>query len=157
MKTLLAWSLFLSVALHNVEEFGWPGGFPRWYRAYRPRFATSMTTRFFIIVNGIALLMCALAALFIANPFGVGLWLMFAALVAANTLFHVRGCLATKSYSPGTVTALALYVPLAVYGYAHYIATRQASVGTAVIALIMGASYQFWSNANHARRSRAEV
>jgi hypothetical protein len=154
-ETLLAWSLFICAALHITEEFLWPGGFVRWYRLYRPKFASSMTARFFVVVNGIALLMCALAAMFISSAYGVALWLTFAALLSANAIFHLRGCVATRSYSPGAITAAGLYVPLAIYGYSHYIGRHRASFATAVIALLMGASFQFWSNANHARRAES--
>jgi hypothetical protein len=157
METLLAWSLLVSAVLHITEEFAWPGGFVRWYRAYRPQFSGSMTTPFFVTVNGLAVALCAIAAAFISSPYGVSLWLTLAALFAANGLFHLRGSVSTHAYSPGMITAVGLYVPIAIYGYVHYIATQRASMGTAIIALLMGASFQFWSNANHVRRSRAQV
>lgn len=149
----LAWSLLAAATLHITEEFFWPGGFPNWYKRYRPQVAASMTTRFFVVMNAVLLVACALAGMYGYTPRGVGLWLTLAALLAANAWFHLRGTIATREYSPGLGTGLLLYVPLAIYGYLHAIKTGTASMPTAMVAFVIGCSYQFWSNANHRRRA----
>jgi hypothetical protein len=116
-----------------------------------------MTPAFFILVNALLLTLCATAGIFSASPRGVALWLTVAALSAANAIFHVYGSIASHSYSPGIITAVLLYLPLALYGFWQAIASRAASTGTALIALILGGSYQFWSNANHSRRARRRL
>lgn len=157
MSSLLGWALLPAVALHIIEEFVWPGGFVRWYRSWRPELAPSMTPVFFILVNTLLLALCATAAMFSASPHGVALWLTVAALMAANGIFHLYGSLASHGYSPGTITGVLLYLPLAIYGFWQALASGGASTGTAVIALLLGGSYQFWSNANHSRRARRRL
>jgi hypothetical protein len=41
-------------------------------------------------------------------------WLLFtlAAIILTNVLTHLAGCLATHSYSPGTISGLVLWLPL---------------------------------------------
>jgi Protein of unknown function with HXXEE motif len=116
-----------------------------------------MTPAFFILVNALLLALCTTAGIFSASPRGVALWLTVAALMAANGVFHVYGSMASHTYSPGTITGVSLYLPLAIYGFWHAQASGGASTGTAVIALILGGSYQFWSNANHSRRARRRL
>ena len=75
-------------------------------------------------------------------------------MLAANAVFHLRGYMATRRYSPGMITALGLYVPLATYGFMTTLQSGTASLATAAIAIALGVSYQFWSDANHRRRAR---
>jgi Protein of unknown function with HXXEE motif len=157
MGSLLAWALLPAAALHILEEFVWPGGFAPWYRPWRPKLAASMTPAFFILVNAVLLALCATAGIFSASPRGVALWLTVAALTAANGTFHVYGSISSHSYSPGTITGVLLYLPLALYGFSRALASGAASTGTAVIALLLGGLYQFWSNANHSRRARKRL
>jgi hypothetical protein len=151
----LAWSLLAVASLHIIEEFFWPGGFPDWYKRYRPQVASSMTTRFFVVMNAVLLVACALAGIYGMTRRGIGLWLTLAALLAANAWFHLLGTFATREYSPGLITGLALYVPLAIYGYFYALKTGVASLPTAVLAVVIGCSYQLWSNANHRRRAKS--
>jgi hypothetical protein len=52
---------------------------------------------------------------------------------------------------------LLLYVPIAGYGYVHYVRTGQASLATAAIALFLGGSYHLWgSKAIHRLRARGK-
>ena len=157
MGSLLGWALLPAAALHIMEEFVWPGGFAVWYRSWRPELAPSMTPAFFILVNALLLVLCATAGIFSASPRGIALWLTVSALMAANGIFHVYGSLASHSYSPGAITGVVLYLPLAIYGFWHALASGNASTGTAGIALLLGGSYQFWSNANHSRRARRRL
>ncbi len=150
--TLLFWLLPLAAALHLVEEFAVPGGFPSWYRAYRPRRAASMTARFFVVIN--ALLVIGVIAPLIdgPTPYGVALWLTFAAIVAGNGVFHLAATVRGRRYSPGLVTGL-LYVPLAIVGFASILRAGLASVGTAAAALALGVAFPFVSDAIHALRT----
>jgi hypothetical protein len=157
MGSLLAWALVPAAALHIIEEFVWPGGFALWYRSWRPELAPSMTQAFFILINALLLALCVMGGMLSASPRGVALWLTVAALVAANGIFHVYGSIASQSYSPGMITGVSLYLPLAIYGFWHALASGNASTGTAGIALILGGSYQFWSNAIHSRRARRRL
>jgi hypothetical protein len=44
---------------------------------------------------------------------------------------------------------VAIYVPLAIYGYEVFLRTGEASMGTAFIAGVVGGSYHFWSAMYH--------
>lgn len=154
MVSWIYWSLLAATSLHIFEEFVFPGGFVEWYRAYRPAVAASLNANFLVGIN--ALLLCSAAAVGIwgSTPRGAASWLTIAALLFANAWFHIRGAFRTKRYSPGMLTAVTLYIPLAVYGYIHLVSTGKASIGTAISAAIIGGSYPFISAANHARRAR---
>jgi hypothetical protein len=82
-------------------------------------------------------------------------WLIVAGLLFANAIWHVVGVLKTHKYSPGTATALTLYVPLTISGFVHYVSFEQYPAGIALIWLAVGSSYQFWGNIIHKIRARA--
>jgi hypothetical protein len=154
--TLVFWLPFVFAALHVFEEFAWPGGFLDWYRGYRPDIAHSLTARFAIVVN--ALLLGVAFALGWLGPTwsrGLSLWLILAALLGGNAVFHLRGLVLGRRYSPGVVTALLLYAPMCAWGYAHFLATGEASWSMALVSAIVGSTYQFWSMFNHRRRAAA--
>ena len=150
----VSWGPLGAASLHIVEEFFYPGGFMTWYRRYKPGRSTSITPRFLVIMNGLLLVVCYDVGAMGPRPSGVALWLMVMALLAANAGWHVVGTMKTRSYSPGVVTGLLFYVPLAVYGYVRFVRSGQASVATAIIACLIGASYQIWADALHRWRVR---
>lgn len=150
----LVWAPAFCAAAHIFEEFVFPGGFSEWYRKYRPDAARSFTPRFAVAVNALLLAACLLVPQIGLPPRGVALWLTLAALLFANALFHMRASLRTREYSPGVITSVVLYIPLALYGFLHFVQTGQASVGTAVGAAVLGGSYNFISAGLHRRRAR---
>jgi hypothetical protein len=79
-----------------------------------------------------------------SSPIGVAAWLTVTTLLFANAAWHIVGSAKSRTYSPGVVTGVLLYVPLAVYGYGYFLRTGQASVLTAVLAFLIGMSYQLW-------------
>lgn len=156
--TVIFWLPFCFAVLHIVEEFVWPGGFAEWYRSYRPTIAASFTTRFFVVFNAILLAVAFLLGWMGPMwPRGLSLWLILAALLGANGLFHVAGVISLKRYSPGVVTGVLLYIPLCGWGYWYFITTGVASLRFALISFVLGASYQFWSELNHRRRAADRV
>ena len=155
--SLLAWSLAGAAVIHIFEEFAFPGGFKAWWCAYKPEIAASVSNRFLIMINAILIVFSVLVALATSAPKGNGFaaWLTLAALLFSNAIFHIMGAIQTRRYSPGMISGIVLYIPLAIYGFAHFLRSGQASVGTALIALAIGGSYHFISFANHRRRARA--
>lgn len=143
------WAPLAAASLHIVEEFFYPGGFTTWYRRYKPERAASITPRFLVIINALLLVLCYDVGALGPGPNGVALWLGVMALLAANAGWHVVGTIRTRSYSPGLVTGLVCYIPLAVFGYVRFLRSEQASVTTAIVAGLIGASYQLWSDAFH--------
>jgi len=156
MPNLSWWPLFAAI-LHIVEEFVFPGGFADWDRAYRPAYKSSITPQLHVVMNALLLLAGVAVGRAGTTPTGVSAWLTLAALLATNAVFHLVGAVRTRRYSPGMVTGLVLYIPMAVYGYFHFLSTHQASIGTAVVAVAIGGSYHLWSAMAHARRAKRVV
>lgn len=150
---LLFWTPLIAASLHIVEEFGVPGGFMKWYRRVRPEIASSITPRFLIIMNVLLLILCYDVGAMATKSYGPLLWLGIAALLAANGVWHVVWSIRTKSYSPGLVTGILLYIPMAIYGGIRFIGSGLASPGMAALAMAAGASYQLWANMLHRART----
>lgn len=155
--TLLAWSLPIAAGIHIIEEFAFPGGFKTWWCAYKPEIAASVSNRFLFIINTILIVFSVLVAVAVQAPKGNGVaaWLTLAALLFSNAIFHIIGAIQTQRYSPGIISGIVLYIPLAVYGFIHFLGNGQASLGTGLVALLLGGSYHFISFANHRRRAQA--
>lgn len=156
MASWVSWAPLGAASLHIVEEFFLPGGFAEWDLRNRPEYAKTITRRLHIIVNALLLLLCLQVATLGFTPYGVAGWLTLAALLASNGLWHLRGAIRTRSYSPGMVTGLLLYVPLAVYGYVVFVRSGQASLPTELAALAIGGTYHLWGGFlfHRARRPR---
>lgn len=155
---LLAWSLAGAAGLHIFEEFVFPGGFKAWWQAYRPDVAGSVSNRFLVFINALLVVAAIAVAVAVQAPRGNGVaaWLTLAALLFSNALFHLRGAIQSKRYSPGMITGIVLYIPIAIYGYYTFLQNGRASVATGVVAALLGGSYHFISFANHRRRTRAQ-
>jgi hypothetical protein len=151
--SLVSWLPLAAVALHLVEEFAWPGGFPDWYRRYRPERAASVTTAFLVWINVVLVVMALAAALLGPRPQGIALWLVVASIGAANGVFHLWATLKPRRYSPGVVTGMLLYVPLAIWGFWHFATSGLASTGTLLQALVIGPAYHLYAAWNHRRRA----
>ncbi len=153
------WAPLVAASLHIVEEFVFPGGFPEWDRRYRPGIRKSITPRLHIIINALLLIACYDAWAWRARPAGAAVWLTVTALLASNAIWHAVGTVKSRSYSPGVVTGMLLYVPLTVYGYLLFLRTGQASPGTAIVAFAIGISYHLWVGAalHKWRMRRAEA
>ena len=151
----LFWAPLMAASLHILEEFVYPGHFSEWYARYKPGIRKSITWRFLVIINALLLILCYNVGALGPSRIGVAAWLGVMALLAANGIWHLRGVVKTCSYSPGVLTGSLVYLPLAVYGYAFFLLSKQASIPTALIAFVIGASYQLWSNIFHRFRARA--
>jgi Protein of unknown function with HXXEE motif len=146
------WVPLIIAALHIIEEFVWPGGFGAWYREYRPEIAQSVSTRYLVIVNAVLLACCAVVAVSAPKPRIVAALLTIVAVLFGNGVFHAWATWRMKRYSPGTVTGLTLYIPLGAAAFISIVRSGLASPGTAIVAAVMGCSYQLISVANHRRR-----
>lgn len=152
---ILFWILPFTVALHITEEFVYPGGFRRWYRNYKPKIASSLTTKFLVTVNSILIIICIIPILISDKPQGAALWLTIVAILFSNSLFHIAGGIRSRQYSPGIITSIIFYLPMSIFGYWFFISTEQASFETALFSFLLGSAYQWWSLYNHQRRSKA--
>jgi hypothetical protein len=126
-----------------------------WYRRYRGPAASRITSRFLTIINVVLLAVCVNAAFGANTPFGVAYWIAISAILASNGLWHLWAAVRSGVYSPGMITGLLLYVPLAIFGCIHFLKSGSVSIGSAVAALLIGGSYPWWSWFLHTRRRRA--
>jgi hypothetical protein len=161
--TWLWWAPLAAAVLHIVEEFVYPGGFAEWDRSYRPGIRNSITPRLHIIVNVALLLACVQVGL-LANTadaevqsVGAVTWLTLAALFFSNSVYHIVGTIRTGTRSPGVVTAVTLYMPLAAVGYWYFVRHGIVSLGLATAAAVVGGSYHFWAALMHRVRARHRV
>lgn len=154
---LFFWLPLLAVAAHLVEEFAWPGGFARWYRAYRPERASSVTTALLVTVNAVLVVIACVPPLLARTAAGAGWWLVVAAVGAANACFHLWATARTRTYSPGVVTGALLYLPLAALGVANLVVPGRANLLTVAQAVAAGIGYHLWSAWNHRRRAAANA
>ena len=142
------WAPLIAAGLHISEEFLFPGGFPAWYRGYRTD-PSRITRRFLTIVNALLLVACCNIALLGRTPVGIVYWLTMSALLCSNGIWHAWASYKSRTYSPGVITGVAVYLPLAVFGFSHFVRSGAASIGVAALACAVGGSYQFWSAAYH--------
>jgi hypothetical protein len=149
----LPWAPLAAAYLHITEEFIFPGGFPAWYRRYRAD-PSRITRRFLVIINVGLLVTCGEIGIIGGTPLGVGAWLVIMALLASNGCWHAWASYKTRSYSPGVITGMGVYLPLAVYGYTRFIGSGAASIATAAVAVVIGGSYHLWSSAYHGRSQK---
>ena len=143
----------LAVAAHLVEEFVWPGGFGNWYRAYRPARASSVTTGYLVRINALFFAIALLPAILSPSPYAVAFWLVVASIGVSNAAFHLYASWTRRRYSPGVVTGVLVYLPLALVGYREFIATGAAPMNVIVQAVLIGPAFHLWSAVNHRRRA----
>jgi hypothetical protein len=157
--TWIWWAPLGAATLHIIEEFVYPGGFADWDRSYRPEISASITPRFHLVINALLLVLCAqvweLAPLDQTElRWAAGAaWLAVAGLLFSNAVFHVVGTIRTKSRSPGVITAVLIYVPLALYGYWWFLTTERVPPLTALTAAALGGSYPYWARLIHRARA----
>jgi len=103
---LLAPAAFL---LHIGEE---APRFVAWTRLYPSWFSPTLSDTVFAVTNIVYMLLVIVAVLLCALRSAVTLGLAVIAFLFANALFHIGFTIVSGVYSPGTVTAILLYVPL---------------------------------------------
>jgi len=153
----LFWAPLVAAIFHIIEEFLFPGGFIDWYTRYKPDIKKSISKRFLILINAGLLILCYDIGALGPSQLGIIAWLVVMALLGANGIWHLKGVLKTHTYSPGIVTGIIFYLPLSFYGYFYFLLTDQVSIFIAIAALIIGSSYQIWSNLFHRFRSKSVV
>ncbi len=152
--SMISWSLTAAALVHIFEEFVFPGGFKAWHVNYRPEIAGSVTDRFLVTINAMLIGATVNVALAGATPEGIVAWLTAVSVMFSNAIFHLVGAFRTRKYSPGMISATLFYIPLAIYGFVHFLRHGQVSIGWALAAFALGGSYQFLSTGGHRMRSR---
>lgn len=105
-----AWLFPASYLVHIVEEY-W-GGFPAWIERF---WGVESSSGNFLSWNGGALVMMAVGVMLVLKTKSYR-WLLisFGTVFLVNGLVHAIASAVTKSYSPGLVSGLALFVPLGI-------------------------------------------
>jgi hypothetical protein len=111
------WAMAGAAVVHVAEEylFGWLD-FTRGLKGrYAARFTAGIDLAAFIAVNALFILLCVAGAIVgMDQPF---FSLSIAALLLINTVMHLVPMAMVRRYSPGSASALFLYVPLAIYAF----------------------------------------
>jgi hypothetical protein len=127
------WLFPLVYGAHVAEEYAFH--FPAYVSNVSGR---HMSNSQFLFLNAVFwLLMVAAVVAVLARPAHAWLVMTLAAVLGINAALHVLGNLVTTAYSPGTVTAAILYVPLVVYAFRRVL--PHVSRGLALRAVALGA------------------
>jgi hypothetical protein len=104
----LLWLFVPAYLIHLAEE--WLANFPDWMARVVGR---PLPEPAFLIINGIALVV-AVASIRAAVRDAQNGWIAvaIATIVLTNTAAHAAGTALTRSYSPGLISAIVLYLPL---------------------------------------------
>ena len=139
-------------AVHMLEEYGYPGGFPDLMKRMNPRFAAHVTTPFAVLINGLQLLLCAVAIAVGGRPLVFSM--SIAGLLFINGMVHLGACTRLGKYTPGAITGALLYLPLSIYAYGALIRSGALAPGAALLTGLLGLLYQAVPIAYLAWRSR---
>ncbi len=142
--TLLLWLSLVTLFLHQFEEYRYPGYFPgmmntAMYGSQLPD-RYPLNTQTSLIVNVlIGWLFYLLAALFSVHALWLGIATLLVSLgnfIAHTFLFNIRG---KTLYNPGMLTAIVLFLPLAVYCFFWIIAHNAAAPLDWISGVLLGA------------------
>lgn len=103
-----AWLFPLSYLVHILEEY-W-GGFPAWIARF---WGVESSSGNFLSWNGGALVMMMVGIVLVLKTKSYR-WLLvsFGTVVLINGMVHTVASVVTKSYSPGLISGLLLFIPL---------------------------------------------
>lgn len=137
------WLFCPAFALHVLEE--WPR-FTGWAQRHAsPRF----TQRDYNSIHSAGIAASALAAFLVSrfqNQVIVFLFFafVFTPAVLFNTIFHTCASLFTRSYCPGVITALTIYIPLFVLITKLALSEGFLSVSTLIATLVLAVGFHTW-------------
>jgi hypothetical protein len=105
----LVWLIPCAYTAHLLEE--WFGGFPEWVGTV---VGSPLPRPAFLAINAVALALMLVATQQITRRERSG-WMAIAlaTIIGVNGVGHILGSLATRSYSPGLITGVVFYLPLA--------------------------------------------
>lgn len=158
----LVFFLPIAFGLHVFEEFIFPGSASDWFKTYRPQYADVYTPSFFFKINAIPLVLSVLVCLGAFDYVkgfsfgGIRAWLAFVSLQGFNAIYHIRGAIESKQYSPGMVTGSLLYLPLTVLGFIYLFQTGTVDILSAIVCIFIGAvSQSVFDRIKESSRKRA--
>ena len=130
---LWVWLFPLAYGLHIAEEY-WLH-FPDWVSHLSRSFVSNTQ---FLVLNGVFWLLMIVSVVAIRARTSLA-WLVatLATILGINTALHLLGSLVTRTYSPGSITAAFLYLPLVLYAFRQVL--PQITRGRALRAVGLGA------------------
>ena len=136
----------LAYLVHCVEEFVLPGGFISWYRGLRPALSKQKPS-YYWRVNIIAFVIVSVTGWFAFFTKGNNSGLVISAsFLASNAVFtHIIGAIKTRSYSPGMITGIILYLPICFMCYFSTYTLHLISISNLCIYIIIGPLYELWN------------
>jgi len=109
----IAWFLPIAYLFHLADEYF--TGFPGWFSGI---FKVDLSLNDFIIINSFGFTTTVVAtALYSLNKLNDSVVVVLGTLFFVNGVVHIAATIFTASYSPGTLSACLLYLPL---GYLIY-------------------------------------
>jgi uncharacterized protein with HXXEE motif len=137
------WLFCPAFVLHVLEE--WPR-FTGWARLHA---SARFTQRDYNVIHAAGVAMSLLAALIVSrfpNRPVVFIFFAFVFTPAAlfNTLFHLGASVLTRSYCPGAITAVAIYLPL--FAVITTLAYREGllGMGALIATLVLAGGFHAW-------------
>jgi hypothetical protein len=137
------WYVPAVALLHTMEEYVWPGGFVRWFNtiAFGSKNPNApLSARRALLTDASAAIAIVPALVFFGASVPL-LVMIFAAVLLVNAFFHICETIKTGVYSPGTVTAIALYLPVLTWVAYFYVSNELVSVVQLVFAFAMGLGF----------------
>lgn len=140
---ILLWISFITLLLHEFEEYRWPGGFPQFlngaiFGSDQPD-RYPLNTRSALVVNVLMGWPVYAAAAILAEK---AVWLGMAAIVVSmgNILAHavVFNIKARRFYNPGLATALLLFLPVSIAFFRQIVGEGLASPADYLIGFSLG-------------------
>jgi hypothetical protein len=135
MDVMILWLVPISYCIHIIEEA------PR-FVPWAKRYFSAPTTFAQFVLGNVILMACVLIsislAIFYPNEWTLVIGLATAAWIFANFLIHASLTLYTGEYSPGVVTASAIYAPVAVYIYSVFLGSGILSTADIIVSIIFG-------------------
>jgi len=140
MDFIILWLVPIAYFIHIIEE---TPRFVPWAKRY---FSAPSTFAQFVLGNVIFMgyvLTAVYLATFYPREWTLVLGLSTAAWIFSNFLIHASLTLYTGEYSPGVVTASALYAPVSVYIYATFLGSGILSNADIIVSIIIGFAAMF--------------
>ena len=138
MDLNVLWLVPVAYVIHIIEEVP---RFVPWTKKYSWLFTSMFTMPKFIMGNCIFMtyvLVSIFLATFYPGEWTLVLGLSTAAWIFSNFLVHALYTLYTGEYSPGVVTASAIYAPVAVFIFYNFLISGILSIIGIILSIIIG-------------------
>jgi Protein of unknown function with HXXEE motif len=120
--------------LHQLEEHR-GDAFRRFVNERLAGGREALTPRATFVINSAGVWGIDIVSLWLAYEVEIAFGLIAVYLTAANALVHIAGAIAMRAYNPGLATAVALFVPVSVWGAIEVTDAADAGLGYQVLAI----------------------